>query len=420
MKRHYLLLLSLILLFCFAASSFAAELKPTIEWEKKKGDWVATVTYKLDAKPEGEIVVRNFTGSLTFHGEPTNHELVLTYYSEERDKKEAEEMLKDTWVEVSISGSVIDVEGDRHSRWGRHRDHWKLEANLPEKFNVDAKTGGGSVSLGALEGLLVVSTGGGSISAEDLKGELDVNTGGGSIALEDIIAKVDASTGGGSIKVDDTKGDLRFKTGGGSLTLRSVAGKIDGGTGGGSISIDDVDAEFLEISTGGGSIDGYKLKVKEDCSLSTGGGSIDVGESTGLLELSTGGGSIAVESHTGDIRAKTGGGKLKLRDINGGIRGSTGGGGIECRLDEITISGSHSIELSTGGGDIRLQMPAAMKATVEAIIYDHDNKYEITSDFPLKIEESRKRRIEGRGDINGGGMPILLETESGDIMIRKR
>ena len=82
----------------------------------------------------------------------------------------------------------------------------------------------------------------------------------------------------------------------------------------------------------------------------------------------------------------------------------------------------NSVNLSTSGGDIFLNLPDNIKANVFAqiTVYNRWDNSEIRSDFPLEITKEKrgsKLIITGRGAINGGGDDVILKTSGGNIRL---
>ena len=90
---------------------------------------------------------------------------------------------------------------------------------------MDARTGGGGISVEGSGGPVVAKTGGGSISVDGSGGPVVVKTGGGSISIEEARGYIEAKTGGGSITaelaIDDPEVDTHctLETGGGDITI---------------------------------------------------------------------------------------------------------------------------------------------------------------------------------------------------------
>ena len=168
----------------------------------------------------------------------------------------------DVKFEQTSSGVSIYGEREDDSGWNGNSMRVKFYLNVPEEYNVDLDTSGGSIKI------------------EDLTGNVDARTSGGSIALGDIVGNVEVDTSGGSIKVD------------------SVYGEIDANTSGGSIKVE------------------FKKQITEDAKLSTSGGSITaiLPEDIEIdISASTSGGKVSTEFNVD--------GRIKKRSIKGKING---------------------------------------------------------------------------------------------------
>ena len=108
-------------------------------------------------------------------------------------------------VNFDQKGNDIFVEGDGDRN---NKVSVKFIIKVPREFNLDLKTGGGSIGVA------------------DISGEVKVNTSGGSISIGNVTqGNVDANTSGGSIKVGDVDGNLKVDTSGGSIRLGKINGK---------------------------------------------------------------------------------------------------------------------------------------------------------------------------------------------------
>jgi len=185
---------------------------------------------------------------------------------------------------------------------------------VPDKFNVDLKTGGGSITLNDLQGTVQARTSGGSLHFGHINGSVDGRTSGGSISLEGGSGPVDVETSGGSIRIGKAEGPINAHTSGGGIKVEEVRGRIRASTSGGS-----VEATITSQPEG-------------DCELSTSGGSIRAQLNRNLnldLEAKTSGGSvhnrIPVQTH-GDLSRNRleatmnqGGPRLRLHTSGGSI-----------------------------------------------------------------------------------------------------
>lgn len=287
----------------------------------------------------------------------------------------------DMVVEFEQSGNEVRVNAEWDSRRNRIRTAFTII--LPEQFSVDLQTSGGSITVASLQG------------------EVDARTAGGSVRIGDTNGSVNASTAGGSVNIGNTQGDVVARTAGGSVTVGNVTGNAELHTAGGSVTADDVQGR-AELETAGGSIH-----------LNSGGSQVQV---------KTAGGSITVNRSGGPIDARTAGGSISLGPVDGSISARTAGGSIDAELGNVPSGASSRITLDTSGGDIELRLPADHQATVDAHIdvsRRYRGDYRVYTDFPLTIQGEDESDITARGDINGGGDPIRLETTNGDIRIRR-
>jgi DUF4097 and DUF4098 domain-containing protein YvlB len=139
-----------------------------------------------------------------------------------------------------------------------------------------------------------------------------------------------------------------------------------------------------------------------------------------LIVADTSGGNITITQSNGPVIADTSGGNIRLGPIQGYIEADTSGGSIEAELGNIARGEDAQISLSSSGGDIELRIPASHSADVSATIEVSRRArgdYRIYTDFPLTISGQDGRVILGSGEINGGGDPINIETNNGDIRI---
>jgi DUF4097 and DUF4098 domain-containing protein YvlB len=351
-----------------------------------------TVEKNFEVSQGGTLTINSDQGSIDI--ETWNKDSVAIKV---KKKASSQERIDEFKLSFNQSGNDISVDGD--SEWNS-KVNVQFMIKVPTSFNLDVKTGGGSIEVGDLSGMIKVHTSGGSIKIGNVaEGNVDADTSGGSIKVGDVNGNLKVNTSGGSIKLTSGGGDVKAETSGGSINIGPVTGDVDVDTSGGSIGIAMIDG---------------------DVKAETSGGSIQVEGSTGKVNVDTSGGSIKINSSGGPIVAETAGGNIKIKKANGSIDASTAGGSIEAEM--IATSGDTHVKLSSSGGDIELYIPASLSASVDAkleITRNSRRDYRIYSDFPLTIKGAKSDRITGEGDINGGGDKIQLRTTNGDIYIKK-
>ncbi|HEX7011398.1 MAG TPA: DUF4097 family beta strand repeat-containing protein [Steroidobacteraceae bacterium] len=179
---------------------------------------------------------------------------------------------------------------------------------------------------------------------------------------------VEIDTSGGDLAISHLKGEVRGKTSGGDLKVSEVVGPVYMRTSGGDIEIDSIEGD-TDIKTSGGDIEARKV--------------------LGSLTASTSGGSVDLIGIDGAVNARTSGGsvRIELSGSNRGVSANTSGGDIVLRLPRNV---SATVDVSTGGGSIR-------------------------TDLPVTTSEFSETKL--KGTINGGGAEIHARTLGGDVRL---
>jgi len=236
---------------------------------------------------------------------------------------EAAEILSRLQLDFRQDGNDVYIQAksrkDNFFGLGGRRLRLRFVVMVPDNYNLDLKTGGGSISVNDLEGTVMARTSGGSLKFGYIKGPVTGRTSGGSIHLEGGQGPLDAQTSGGSIHIGRVNGPVKAHTSGGSIHVEEVQGTIEATTSGGGIS--------ATIS----------MQPEGDCELSTSGGSIHARLSRDLnlnVLAKTSGGSVRTDLpiETQEERKQS---RLEGRLNQGGPRLvlATSGGGIS--IDEL-------------------------------------------------------------------------------------
>jgi DUF4097 and DUF4098 domain-containing protein YvlB len=373
MKDYYLPIFSFLLAGCVCIS-FAAQ--------------STTVTREFPAGETGTLNVSVNSGDIE----------IRTGLSEVRVKATGIRAEDQAALTISQEGSTVDVAFD--PRNGRSNPHFEI--GLPAGFDLNLKTSGGDVSIdGFLAGSLTAKTAGGDIEMGDVEGDVQARTAGGDIESGVLGAKAELRTAGGDIEVRSVGGEVKAETAGGDIEIGDVGSRLEAATAGGDIILKNVGGE---------------------ASAKTAGGDVIVGDVAGSATLKTAGGDVRLSSAAGRVEAKTAGGDLYLKGVSGSIEGKTAGGDIAA---ELIPTGSGPSRLTTAGGDIQLSMPASsgarVIATIEVQPWEDNGDYTITSEFGsievVRVASAHELRAEFT--VGGGGAEIVLRTTNGDISIQK-
>jgi len=225
---------------------------------------------KFDVPAGGKLDLKTDSGSVKVLTHDSDTVLVMV----EVNGRDAD----DFELSTELKGKTVEVVGEMEGRrWSRNLKV-EFSVTVPEEFDVDIDTSGGSIRVSDLTGDLNARTSGGSIRVGSVKGEVELNTSGGSIQTEEIYGPLNAHTSGGSIKAtfaEQLTEDATLDTSGGSITaylIPEVKIDLDASTSGGRVKTDfNVDGRIKKQSIRG-EINGGGPELQ----LRTSGGSVKV------------------------------------------------------------------------------------------------------------------------------------------------
>jgi len=253
---------------------------------------------KLD--PGGKLTVVADAGSLTVSGSASSGAHVLLT----SDKDDFESRFDLKFEELPGELRITLKKKDSLSSWTGWFNNSKIrfEIQVPTKTATNLQTGGGHVTVRALDGDAVAETSGGHIEVADIQGNLSAETSGGHISVKNISGTANIETSGGHIEAAGVNGNLVAETSGGHIEITDARGRVDADTSGGNV----------EVSFAKGNAHGGKIE-------SSGGGiTVSVDPNVDLsIDASTSGGSVRT-----DVPVKVVG-KVK----GSSIKGTLGKGG---------------------------------------------------------------------------------------------
>jgi DUF4097 and DUF4098 domain-containing protein YvlB len=128
----------------------------------------------------------------------------------------------------------------------------------------------------------------------------------------------------------------------------------------------------------------------------------------GGFEGSTGSGNLTLEQTApGAVRADTGSGDVELRGVRGSLEARAGSGTIRA---EGEPTGGWTVH--TGSGTVQLKFPSNASFELAA----HTSSGSISLSHPINVQGTIGRK-EVRGKVGGGGVPVEVQTGSGNIEI---
>ena len=162
--------------------------------------------------------------------------------------------------------------------------------------------------------------------------------------------------------------------------------------------------------------------------MNSAGGGINLPEAPDGARVTTGGGPIVIGPSAGEVYASTGGGSIDIGPASGSVEAHTGAGDVTITL---TGAGSHSVDVTSGRGQVVLVLPRDLSATLEietAYTNNLGHKTRIESELPLTITETTdwdsrqgtpRRYVRGRQVVGGGLGVIRVRTVNGNVILRR-
>jgi hypothetical protein len=198
---------------------------------------------------------------------------------------------------------------------------------------------------------------------------------------------------------------LRSTTGSGSQEISGISGSLEASTGSGSLKISSIGSS-VRAHSGSGNIDidgaGGNVTVR------AGSGSIHASRVAGGFDGETGSGHLTLEQTApGSVRAETGSGGLDLRGVRGSLQAQAGSGNIKA---EGEATGGWMVH--TGSGSVQLHLPQNASFDLNA----HTGSGSINLSHPVTVQGSIGKK-EVHGKVGGGGVPVEVQTGSGNIVI---
>ncbi|MEQ9288874.1 MAG: DUF4097 family beta strand repeat-containing protein [Cyclobacteriaceae bacterium] len=269
-------------------------------------------------------------------------------------------------------------------------DQNKLEIKVSQKQNLGNWRNRVYVSFkieAPVQTTCNLNTSDGNILAAGLEGSLKLKTSDGNIQLAKITGNVHARTSDGNIHISQIEGACDLVTSDGNIHVRTVDGPLSGRTSDGNADVDAVNGS-LNLVTSDGNI--VANAVNGNLDLTTSDGDIQSGNTNGKASLKTSDGNISFQGHSGSMRAVTSDG-----DIRGNI-----------------FDLKESLYMTTNDGNINVTVPE--KIGINLAI----KASKINTDLNQFDGTSKDRSVNGR--VNGGGIPVELTANDGNVTLSYR
>lgn len=171
----------------------------------------------------------------------------------------------------------------------------------------------------------------------------------------------------------------------------------------------------LRIDTHDGSID-----------VSDQGSPVTIDSHDGPISISDQRGDVTIESHESRMELRRVVGRLDVETHDGDLTAEEVEGGLRFDAHDGTATVSFSalrgdVLAETHDGDVTLSLPSGTGFDLNT---DFNDDVDLFSDFDLRsiriVDEDDDDEVNYRGDVNGGGPEIYLESHDGDFELRSQ
>ncbi|HMA63135.1 MAG TPA: hypothetical protein VKP78_10845 [bacterium] len=424
-----------------------------VDMEKTSQGFEGTVRTELNVKPRGLLEIESLTGDLILDGTDQNQFLCLeSFRVKTRNTGRAENIVAEHRAIIKKNNQGTTIQRNKHSR--DYSSYYEIK--IPRNYSVDAVCKSGDVTAINLIGNFEMKTLGGDAEISQLKGEINIQASGGDVNLDNCNGPIQIKVQGGDLDLEEIEGVVTVRNSGGSIDLESMKGSGTIKNQGGNINLNTLEGGHLTVENSGGNITIGNSNM--DIRASNSGSKIHINKANGDLDLNTLGGAIAVGALEGNLKSEAKGGDIKLGNISGSLNATIKGGDLsvksvhgnleaENKGGDITVDKAYSnVSATSSGGDIQITkynnknsnlnnvnltgkggnltcyLEKSISAQINAQIKMKRNRYNIISDFDLDIEKQRSfgRYIwQGKGTLKNGQALIELQTNEGDIVIKK-
>jgi DUF4097 and DUF4098 domain-containing protein YvlB len=219
---------------------------------------------------------------------------------------------------------------------------WKIIT--PRTVNLDLTAFGGGITVGDVDGDVILRTTGGSVATGQIKGKAAIITQGGSIKSGNIGGNAELRSEGGTLEVGDVGGNAEFQTTAGPIRAGNVVGSVTANGG-----------RTITITKAG------------DVKATTNGGDISIGDAN-RINAKTAGGNITSKRVRGPFQGHTEFGDILLDSAASWVEASTGAGKIVVKLVPDNINSDLHMNLQAGVGDVTVSLPSQLRATINATV----------------------------------------------------
>ncbi len=271
---------------------------------------------------------------------------------------------------ITVSGQTVTLNANA-SAAGDRRVDTDMEIYIPREAAVQ------------------VSNARGNVIVRDRTGDVQVNTAHGDVEVSGITGEVKVNLRRGELRADNVSGNVDFSGSGNGVNISNVAGAAN------------ITGEIY------GSI--VLSHIKSGVRFRSARSDMELARLDGDMTLDSG--DLRVNSVGGPTRISTRAKDIQLTGVSGDVQIQNNNGDVELRAADAL----GNISVDNRKGEIRVVLPANAGFRVDGRTYGGD----VTTDFPDLKVNSAGSQSSVSGTVGKGGPEVRLNTEHGDIEVRK-
>ncbi|MGZ4814032.1 MAG: DUF4097 family beta strand repeat-containing protein [Terriglobales bacterium] len=376
-------LLIMFVIFGLGLTSFDREWPHIRENIQMDGDnpfdeWFGGQTYTFNNSQQQDLPANATLRALSDHGDVTVNswdenkiKVDVTKKIRTEEGADTNKLNTETQPTISVEGNTVTVNANTAGAGGNVSVQSDLQIWVPRTIAVDVATRKGDVTVRDREANVKASNSKGALTVEDVKGN---------VALE--------QHSKGDIHVARIKGDV------------TVNGQVD------DSSISDVSGDVT--LTGDYYGDMQLSKLAKGFSFRSSRTDLQMAKLDGDLNMNPG--DLRANNIAGPVRVLTKSTDIHFDELNGELKVENSNGNIEVHSSKLG-----PMDITNKNGDIHLVVPE--KTAFQADLRTKNG--DVNSDFNNLKVETQNGESRASGTVGGGGPTVKVNSEHGNIDIRK-
>lgn len=318
---------------------------------------------------QSKIFIKNARGKVIVVGEVGASSVTITAQKWVRAKntKRAEEIMRLLTFEVEEGPEEIVVRARAPKELEQERSFWSIVKGINRGAYIDF-----TVEVPKRFGVKTETTSG-DVRVTNVAGAVAVNATSGNVAVREIADGAMINLTSGDIDASDLGGDLRIIASSGNAQVKRILGK-------------------LVVETTSGGVEAYQI-----------GGDA-------LINLFNG--DLVLDGCLGNLKFKTASGDARIVGVLGGVDASSSSGDLDVVIIPI---GDKEFVLNTSSGDIVLDY---LTPTKYGFLLDVSTcTGAIKADMAIKVDKITRQEL--RGIVGTGKSKVIIETASGNVIIKE-